>query len=218
MNDTSDTPTEISEPLKKGKFVFEAIQEGLGEEKRTITFKPKLIIDYTIWMKKDPKTGKENYPEDVPILGFVTFNLGDVCMDMNTPLDLEHNWLINGYEGLNKNSSLEDVLMYSVIYDLFHLNDVKPHECYLCPMYIFYKHDGWRFPCKNRKCEPVDCLWESSYIGTKELEAVIEFYDEAIEKIKTMTNESLKKDNGKDNGFDFLVDIDKRIAKKYRLN
>jgi hypothetical protein len=101
---------------------------------------------------------------------------------------------------------------------LFHLNDVKPHECYLCPMYIFYKHDGWRFPCKNRKCEPVDCLWESSYIGTKELEAVIEFYDEAIEKIKTMTNESLKKDNGKDNGFDFLVDIDKRIAKKYRLN
>jgi hypothetical protein len=118
---------------------------------------------------------------------------------------------------------------------LFHLNDVKPHECYLCPMYIFYKHDGWRFPCKNRKCEPVDCLWESTYIGTKELEpvdclwestyigtkeleAVIEFYDEAIEKIKTMTNESLKKDNGKDNGFDFLVDIDKRIAKKYRLN
>ena len=141
MNDTSDTPTEISEPLKKGKFVFEAIQEGLGEEKRTITFKPKLIIDYTIWMKKDPKTGKENYPEDVPILGFVTFNLGDVCMDMNTPLDLEHNWLINGYEGLNKNSSLEDVLMYSVIYDLFHSFCHDPED----PNYSHYNFAlrGW---------------------------------------------------------------------------
>jgi hypothetical protein len=81
-------------------------------------------------------------------------------------------------------------------------------------MFVFYKYHGWRFPCKNRKCEPVDCLWESSYIGTNELEAVIEFYEEAIEKIKTMTNESLKKDNG----FNFLVDIDKKIAKKYKIN
>jgi hypothetical protein len=29
-----------------------------------------------------------------------------------------------------------------------------------------------------------------------------------------MTNESLKKDNG----FNFLVDIDKKIAKKYKIN
>ena len=54
----SDTPLEIPEPLKRGKFIFEAIQEGSGEGKRTITFKPKLIVDYSIWAKKDPKTGK----------------------------------------------------------------------------------------------------------------------------------------------------------------
>ena len=101
---------------------------------------------------------------------------------------------------------------------LFHLNDVKPHECLLCPMFVFYYYEGWRFPCKNRKCEPVDCLWESSYLGTKKLEAVIEFYEEIIKTIETMTNESLKKDNGKDNGFKFLIDIDEKIAKKYKLN
>ena len=101
---------------------------------------------------------------------------------------------------------------------LFHLNDVRPHECLLCPMFVFYYYEGWRFPCKNRKCEPVDCLWESSYLGTKKLEAVIEFYEEIIKTIETMTNESLKKDNGKDNGFKFLIDIDEKIAKKYKLN
>ena len=117
MSDTPETPIKVSEPLKKGKFVFESIQEGSGEEKRTITFKPKLVIDYAIWEKKDPKTGKENYPEDVPIMGFATYDFG---MTMNTPLDLEHNWLVNGYEGLSKDSELDDVLMYSILYDLFH--------------------------------------------------------------------------------------------------
>ena len=117
----SDTPTEeILEPLKKGRYVFDSIQEGSDDSKRIITFTPPLIVGYTIWEKNNSKTGKENYPEDVPIMGFATFNLGDVCMDMSTPLDLEHNWLVNGYEGLNKDSLLEDILMYSIIYDLFH--------------------------------------------------------------------------------------------------
>jgi hypothetical protein len=117
MSDTPETPVEIVEPLKKGKFVFEAIQEGVGDGKRTIIFKPKLVIDYTIWEKKDPKTGKEHYPEDVPVMGFATYDFG---MEMNTPLDLEHNWLVGGYEGLSKDSELEHILMYSLIYDLFH--------------------------------------------------------------------------------------------------
>lgn len=96
---------------------------------------------------------------------------------------------------------------------LFHLFDVKPHECLLCPMFVFYFYDGWACPCKNRKCEPVDCRWESSYLGTKKLEAVIEFYEEVIEKIKTMTNEEVKAEDG----FKFLIDIDKKIAKKYKI-
>ena len=63
MSNTPEIPIKVSEPLKKGKFVFESIQEGSGEEKRTITFKPKLVIHYTIWEKKDPKTGKEIIPK-----------------------------------------------------------------------------------------------------------------------------------------------------------
>ena len=116
-NNTTKPPEEILEPLKKGRFVFTDIQEGSDDSKRTITFTPPLVVGYTIWEKKNAKTGKENYPEDVPIMGFVTYDFG---MDMSTPLDLEHNWLVNGYEGLSKESSLEDILMYSVIYDLFH--------------------------------------------------------------------------------------------------
>ena len=114
----TETPTEtLRQPLKKGKFIFESIQEGSGESKRVITFKPQLVINYTIWEKKDPTTGKENYPEDVPVMGFATYDFG---LTMNTPLDLEHNWLVDGYEGLSKESELSDVLMYSLIYDLFH--------------------------------------------------------------------------------------------------
>ena len=104
-------------PLKEGKFVFEAIQEGSGEGSRAIIFQPPLVIKYVILEKKDSQTGKECYPEDVPAMGFATFDFG---MEMNTPLDLEHNILANGYEELSKESSLEDILMYSIIFDLFH--------------------------------------------------------------------------------------------------
>ena len=105
-NNTSKPPEEIPlEPLKKGRFVFTSIQEGSNEDKRVITFTPPLVVDYTVWEKNNTKTG------------FVTYDFG---MDMSTPLDPEHNWLINGYEGLSKESSLEDILMYSIIYDLFH--------------------------------------------------------------------------------------------------
>jgi hypothetical protein len=113
----SDKQPQITEPLKKGKFIFDAIQEGTGEGRRTITFNPPLIVEYMIFEKKDPKTGKENYPEDVSIMGFADFDFG---MNMMTPLDLENNWLVNGYEGLSEKSELEDILMYSLIYDLFH--------------------------------------------------------------------------------------------------
>ena len=133
MSGTPEPPIEIADPLKKGKFVFEAIQEGSGEGKRTIIFKPKLVIDYAIWEKKDSKTGKENYPENVPVMGYATYDFG---MEMNTPLDLEHNFLVNGYEGLSKDSELEDILMYSIIYDLFHT------FCH-APIDPNYSHYNW---------------------------------------------------------------------------
>ena len=104
-------------PLKEGKFVFEAIQEGRGEGSRSIIFQPPLVIRYVILEKKDAQTGKECYPEDVPMMGFITFDFG---MEMNTPIDSEHNFLSGGYEGLTKESTPEDVLMYSTIFDLFH--------------------------------------------------------------------------------------------------
>lgn len=104
------------QPLHKGRFVFQGIQEGEGEGRRTIIFKPPLNIHYSIWEKKNAEGG-DNYPEDVPILAYATYDFG---LEMMTPLDAEHNWLVNGYEGLSKESPLEDVLMKTLWYDLFH--------------------------------------------------------------------------------------------------
>ena len=108
----------IKEPSeRRGKFIFQGIQESEGEEKKTIIFNPPLIIDYTILDKIDKKTGKENYTEDSPIMGFVTYDFG---MEVIVSLDVEHNWLVNGYGGLTKESPLEDILMKSIFFDLFH--------------------------------------------------------------------------------------------------
>ena len=104
-------------PKFQGKFVFDGIMEDSGEDKRTITFKPPLVVNYTIFEKLDKDTGKPNYPEDVPLLAYATFDFG---MMMMTPLNPENNWLTNGYNGLTKDSPVEDILMNSVIFDIFH--------------------------------------------------------------------------------------------------
>ena len=91
------------------------------------------------------------------------------------------------------------------------VNDLFP-QCTSCPMNVFEGKLS-PYPCKHRKCEPIDCFWESYFLGTKKLEAVIEFYEETIKETERMTNENLKKENG----FKFLIDIDERIAKKYKL-
>ena len=107
-----------NKPKYSGKFVFEGVMEGGEiEGKRSITFNPPLKVAYTIWEKKDPLTGKENYTEDFPMIAFTTYDFG---LTMETPIDPEHNWLTNGYNGLTKDSSPEDILMNSLIFDLFH--------------------------------------------------------------------------------------------------
>lgn len=91
-----------------------------------------------------------------------------------------------------------------------------------CPMYVFWDlSDNCSHPCMNRRCEPMNCHpfdYEAknlkiSKLNTK-LNAVQEFYKEAIKKIKKMSNEEIKADNA----FDFLIKLDKKVANKYRLN
>lgn len=102
---------------KKGKFIFEGIQEGEGEGKRIIKFNPSLVIEYSIYNKIDKETGVENFPDDVDIKGFATFDFG---MNIETSLDARHNSLLNGYLGLTPDSELEDIFMKTIMYDLFH--------------------------------------------------------------------------------------------------
>ena len=100
-----------------GKFIFQGIQEGEGESSRQIFFSPPLVVEFSIYDKIDKDTGKENYPEDMPMKGYATFDFG---MEVEHALDAEHNCLVNGYEGLTKDSSPTDILMKSIFFDLFH--------------------------------------------------------------------------------------------------
>lgn len=111
-NPNSMTEQDRPNPRIEGKFIFKEIKEG----ESVIAFTPPLVVEYSIWDKKNAQGG-DNYPEDVKTMGYATYDFG---MEMMTPLELKHNWLVNGYNGLSKESTEEDVLMHSLIYDLFH--------------------------------------------------------------------------------------------------
>jgi len=107
------------------------ILKGIQESGNIINFNPPLVIDYTIYEKIDKETGKENYTEERPIMAFATFDFG---MEIRVALDSNHNCLINGYGGLTEESSLDDKLMYSIFFDLFHAFFHTPQD----PNYSYY--------------------------------------------------------------------------------
>ena len=92
------------------------------------------------------------------------------------------------------------------------VNDLFP-QCTSCPMNVFEREQLSPYPCKHRKCEPIDCFWESYFLGTKKIPAVIEFYEEAIKVVKTLTSRQMNKKDA----FKFLINIDNNVAKKYKL-
>jgi hypothetical protein len=102
----------------KGKFIFQGIQEGEGESMRQIFFSPPLSVEFSIHEKIDSETGKENYPEDIQLKAYATFDFG---MTMEAAVDVENNWLVRGgYEGLTKESNVVDILRNTIFFDLFH--------------------------------------------------------------------------------------------------
>ena len=96
-------------------------------------------------------------------------------------------------------------MFYQDVIDLF-------PQCTSCPMNVFEGKLS-PYPCKHRKCEPIDCFWESYFLGTKKIPAVIEFYEEAIKVVKTLTSRQMNKKDA----FKFLINIDNNVAKKYKL-
>jgi hypothetical protein len=102
----------MNEPLTKGIFVFNEIEEG--EDK--IVFNPPLNVSYQIFEKIDKESGKENYNQDSSIMGFARYDFG---MDIEVSLS-EDNMLTSGYHGLTKESPPEEILMKSIMFDLFH--------------------------------------------------------------------------------------------------
>ena len=93
------------------------------------------------------------------------------------------------------------------------------HHCTNCPMFVFKTSDD--LACLDRKCEPMDCRDRFKDLAnkkikirmTKQLKAVIEFYDKALQQVWSMT----EKDLNKKNAFKFLVDIDNEVGAKYNL-
>jgi hypothetical protein len=92
---------------------------------------------------------------------------------------------------------------------LYQKNYRSYHTCCKCPMYIF--RNFGEFPCSGRRCKPLSVYCQNKM--PVRLKAVIEFYEKAIEKVKSMTEEELSKKNV----FKFLLDIDNEIADKYEL-
>lgn len=113
----------VPKALKEGTFVFEGIQEGEGKTRRTIEFKPPLVVKYGIYEKNEISKEEQDFQDDSKLVGYTNYDFG---LAMATSVD-ESNSLINGYGGLTKESEPIEVLRYSIIYDLFHAfcHDIK---------------------------------------------------------------------------------------------
>jgi|SRR5579862_644173 len=100
--------------MKKGKYIFEAIEEGKDESYRRLLFNPPLVVDYRI---VEQVIDNDLPTEHTKLMGYATFDFG---MEMNTALSAEYNMLVNGYEDLTPDSDPIDILMKSIWFDLFH--------------------------------------------------------------------------------------------------
>ncbi len=98
-------------------------------------------------------------------------------------------------------------------------NYILELRCSGCPMYVFQK-DEFQNGCISRNCTAVDCRFidNKNYITDDDvcletkLTAVIEFYKEAIEKIESMNFIVFMFTD-----YQFLVEIDECVAKKFKL-
>lgn len=100
--------------MKKGKFIFEAIEEGTDETYRRLLFNPPLVVNYSI-MEQVFDDGLAT--EYTKLMGYATFDFG---MEVHIALQPEYNMLINGYEDLTPQSDPIDILMKSLWFDIFH--------------------------------------------------------------------------------------------------
>ena len=87
-------------------------------------------------------------------------------------------------------------------------HDWGPENCGSCPMGVFDGLGRSSVPCMNRKCYPIEC---EDHYSKDELDAVIEFYKQAIKVVKTMTAEQVQKEDA----FKFLIEIDKEVFKQF---
>lgn len=85
-------------------------------------------------------------------------------------------------------------------------------HCDDCPMNIFNPKNKNVYSCMQRRCVPFDSH-DKVYKKKEKTAAVIEFYDKAIEVVKTKTTAQLNRKNA----FQFLVDIDNEVADKHGL-
>lgn len=88
----------------------------------------------------------------------------------------------------------------------------KYPNCHRCPMNVFYSYDD-TMGCIFRRCEPMSPEDTKGIKGKNKLEAVKEFYKKAITKVRAKTVAQLNEVDA----FNFLIDIDNKVAEKYKL-
>lgn len=110
----------MPKPLAEGILQFDVVMEGPADgDHRTITFKPPLKVDYTVWPEDEDVAKKDGIEVDPkkPTLAYFTFDFGMTSRVYLTP---EKNMFVHGYEGLSKESTPEEILIKTLTFDLFH--------------------------------------------------------------------------------------------------
>lgn len=106
--------------------------------------------------------------------------------------------ILEQYQNRTHNNKIKNCSLCNLYYEV-------TNHCKNCPMRVF----GHNIGCLDRKCKAIDC--DRKYNET-ELSAVIEFYKEAIEKIKSMNFIQFMFTDYK-----FLLKIDEEIATKFKI-
>lgn len=99
-----DKPVETL--IKEGTLVFKEINESPDGD--MLKFNPELKIDYYIYQRVNQKGTRR--------VAIVCFDFG---MENSYAMDVERNWLLQGYLNVNK-EDLEDCVRVNCIFDLFH--------------------------------------------------------------------------------------------------
>ena len=117
---------ELTKPIAEGEISFTQFDEG---GLCWFTAKEPIKVQWQIW--KDPDKNDMRYAH-------ITFDFG---MSYECSMEVERNFLLNGFNGVSKDSSFEEKVRATVLFDVMHALD----HCDMDPNYtpFHWAIKGW---------------------------------------------------------------------------